>query len=71
MKVLLPEGASQVDTFRSFGSCIADGDSLTIIVTPERLGEIMEVAVRLKLLVDRRPGHARGGVLARRREVDR
>jgi len=50
VKILLPEGASQLDSFRSFGSCITDGGSLTIIVTPERLGEIMEVAVRLKLL---------------------
>ena len=50
VKILLPEGASQLDSFRSFGSCITDGDSLTIIVTPERLGEIMEVAVRRKLL---------------------
>jgi len=50
VKVLVPEGASHLDSFRSFGSCIADGDALTIIVTPERLGEIMEVAVRQKLL---------------------
>ncbi|MGD0587505.1 MAG: ABC transporter ATP-binding protein [Thermoplasmata archaeon] len=50
VKVLLPSGAPSVESFRSFGSCVLDGDAVTIIVTPERLGEIMEVAVRLKLL---------------------
>ncbi|MGA8710472.1 MAG: ATP-binding cassette domain-containing protein [Thermoplasmata archaeon] len=50
VKVLLPGGAPLVESFRSFGSCVLDGDAVTIIVTPERLGEIMEVAVRLKLL---------------------
>jgi ABC-2 type transport system ATP-binding protein len=50
VKVLLPGGAASVDAFRSFGSCVVDGDAVTIIVTPERIGEIMEVALRLKLL---------------------
>jgi len=50
VKVLLPGGASEVESFRTFGSCVLDGDALTIIVTPERLGEIMELAVRSKLL---------------------
>jgi ABC-2 type transport system ATP-binding protein len=50
VKVLLPGGASAVESFRSFGSCVVDGESLTIIVSPERLGEIMETAVRSKLL---------------------
>jgi len=50
VKVLLPGGASLFETFRSFGQCVVDGDALTIIVTPERLGEIMELAVRSKLL---------------------
>jgi ABC-2 type transport system ATP-binding protein len=50
VKVLLPEGAPQVESFRSFGSCVLDGNSLSIIVTPERLGELMDVAVRSKLM---------------------
>ena len=50
VKVLLPAGAAQIDAFRSFGSCVVDGPAMTIIATPERIGEIMEVAVRLKLL---------------------
>jgi ABC-2 type transport system ATP-binding protein len=50
VKVLMPGAASQIDSFRSFGSCVTDGDGLTVIVTPERLGELMELAVRSKLL---------------------
>ena len=50
VKVLLPGGAARVESFRSFGSCVLDGDALTVIVTPERLGELMELAVRSKLL---------------------
>lgn len=50
VKVLLPGGAPLVESFRSFGSCVLDGDALTIIVTPERLGELMDVAVRSKLM---------------------
>jgi len=50
VKVLLGDGASMVESFRSFGSCVVDGDALTVIVTPERLGELMDLAVRSKLL---------------------
>ncbi|HTT45910.1 MAG TPA: ABC transporter ATP-binding protein [Thermoplasmata archaeon] len=50
VKVLLAGGAPMVETFRSFGSLTVDGDALTIIVTPERLGELMDIAVRSKLL---------------------
>jgi len=50
VKVLLPGGAPSVESFRSFGACVVDGDAVTIIVTPERLGEIMELAIRQKLL---------------------
>jgi ABC-2 type transport system ATP-binding protein len=50
VKVLLPGAAAQVESFRSFGSCVTDGDGLTVIVNPERLGELMEFAVRSKLL---------------------
>ncbi|MGI0131154.1 MAG: ABC transporter ATP-binding protein [Thermoplasmata archaeon] len=49
LKVLLPEGASQVDRFRSFGSCVTDGPALTVIVSPNVLGELMELAVRSQL----------------------
>ncbi len=50
VKVLLPGGASMTESFRSFGSCVVEGDALTIIVNPERLGELMDLAVRSKLL---------------------
>jgi len=50
VKVLLAGGAPMAETFRSFGSLTVDGDALTIIVTPERLGELMDIAVRSKLL---------------------
>ena len=50
VKVLLPDGAGFVESFRSFGSCVADGDAITVIVTPERLGELMDLALRSKLL---------------------
>ncbi len=49
LKVSLPEGANHVDEFRSFGEVVADGKSLTIIVHPERLGELMDRAIRLQL----------------------
>ncbi len=49
LKVSLPEGASQIDSFRSFGEVVADGRSLTIIVHPERLGELMDLAIRRQL----------------------
>jgi ABC-2 type transport system ATP-binding protein len=49
LKVSLPEGAAHVDDFRSFGEVVADGKSLTIIVHPERLGELMDRAIRLQL----------------------
>jgi len=50
VKVLLPGGAGMAESFRSFGTSVVDGDALTIIVTPERLGELMDLAVRSKLL---------------------
>ena len=50
VKVLLPGGAPNAESFRSFGSSVIDGDALTIIVNPERLGELMDLAVRSKLL---------------------
>jgi ABC-2 type transport system ATP-binding protein len=49
LKVTMPGGRTEVDRFRSFGSCVVDGDSLTVIVAPERLGELMQVSVRAGL----------------------
>jgi len=49
LKVSLPEGASQAESFRSFGELVADGNSLTIIVHPERLGELMDLAIQRQL----------------------
>ena len=49
LKVFIPGGAAEVDRFRSFGECVPDAGALSIIVHPERLGELMDVAVRAKL----------------------
>jgi len=49
LKVHLPGGAGDVDEFRPFGSCVTDGEGLTVIVAPERLGDLMDVAVRRSL----------------------
>lgn len=46
LKVSMVGGARALDAFRSFGEAISDGDQLSIIVGPERLGEIMDLAVR-------------------------
>jgi len=45
LKVHLPGGAGSVDAFRPFGSCVTDGEGLTVIVAPERLGDLMDVSV--------------------------
>jgi ABC-2 type transport system ATP-binding protein len=49
LKVHLPEGAPEVERFRSFGTCVTDGGGLTVIVLPDRLGELMDLAVRARL----------------------
>jgi len=49
LKVTMPGGRAEIERFRSFGSCVADGESLTVIVAPERLGELMQVSVRAGL----------------------
>jgi ABC-2 type transport system ATP-binding protein len=46
LKVTIPEGRPQIERFRSFGSCAVDGEAVSVIVAPERLGELMDVAVR-------------------------
>jgi len=48
LKVSLPGGAALEESFRSFGSVI-EGEHLTVIVAPERLGELMDLAVRSKI----------------------
>ncbi len=49
LKVLIPGGASEAETFRSFGECVPDGGALTVLVPPERLGEVMDLVVRSRL----------------------
>jgi ABC-2 type transport system ATP-binding protein len=49
LKVALPQGAREIESFRSYGEVVADGDALTIIVHPERLGELMDLAVQRQL----------------------
>jgi len=43
LKVLIADGAAQVDRFRSFGTCVTDGLSLTVVVTPQTLSEVMDL----------------------------
>ncbi|HXW67840.1 MAG TPA: ABC transporter ATP-binding protein [Thermoplasmata archaeon] len=45
LRVSMPSGAGQLEAFRSFGECTADGSALTVIVLPHRLGELMDLAV--------------------------
>jgi len=49
LKVLIPEGASQIELFRSFGLCVTDGLALTVIVSPSTLGEVLELVDRSEL----------------------
>ncbi|MGP8078583.1 MAG: ABC transporter ATP-binding protein [Thermoplasmata archaeon] len=46
LKVTIPAGRGEIERFRSFGSCVVDAEAVTVIVAPERLGELMDVAVR-------------------------
>jgi ABC-2 type transport system ATP-binding protein len=49
LKVLIPDGAAEVELFRSFGTCVTDGLALTVIVSPNTLGEVMEVVERSEM----------------------
>ncbi len=49
LKVSVPEGAPEIERFRSFGSTVVDGSGLTVIVAPERLNELMQLAVGSRL----------------------
>ncbi|HTZ61972.1 MAG TPA: ABC transporter ATP-binding protein [Thermoplasmata archaeon] len=42
LKVFVPDGAAQVERFRPYGVCVTDGLSLTVVVTPTTLSEVME-----------------------------
>jgi ABC-2 type transport system ATP-binding protein len=46
LKVSIPSGAGLAESFRSFGELVVDGEALTILVAPERLGELMELTVK-------------------------
>jgi ABC-2 type transport system ATP-binding protein len=48
LRVSIPGGAGLAETFRSFGSVI-DGEHLNVLVAPERLSELMDLALRSKL----------------------
>ena len=49
LKVVMPDAAEKRSLFESFGTCVADGGALTVIVHPARLSELMAVAVRERL----------------------
>ena len=48
LRVSIPGGAVEAERFRSFGSVI-EGEHLNVLVAPERLSELMDLAVRSKL----------------------
>ena len=50
LKVFLRDGGPQEASFRSFGSTVVDGGHLTVVVDPERLGELMALAVQSRLV---------------------
>lgn len=49
LKVVLPGAAGRSEAFASFGEVVSDGEGVTVIVAPERLGELMDLAVRSHL----------------------
>jgi len=49
LKVTIPNGGREAERFRTFGSCVSEGETLSVIVAPERLGELMALAVRIGL----------------------
>ena len=49
LKVTLGGAADRAEAFGSFGECVVDGGALTVIVSPDRIGELMAISVREKL----------------------
>lgn len=49
VKVSMPNAPGRADLFRSFGEMVPDGEAVTVIVSPERLGEVMELAMRSRI----------------------
>ncbi len=49
LRVSILRGRASAEQFASFGECVPDGDALHVIVAPERLPEILAVALREKL----------------------
>ena len=49
LKVSIADAAGQENNFRSFGEVVTDGGSFTVIVSPERLGEVTDLAIRRRL----------------------
>jgi ABC-2 type transport system ATP-binding protein len=49
LKVTIAGETQHAELFRSFGTVMSDASSLTVIVPPDRLGELMAIAVRERL----------------------
>ena len=49
LRVTLAGGAARAEAFASFGTVVPDSEALHVITAPERLTEILDVAVRQKL----------------------
>jgi ABC-2 type transport system ATP-binding protein len=48
LRVSIPDGAGAAEMLRSFGS-VVEGEQLSVVVAPERLNELLDLAVRSKL----------------------
>ena len=45
----MPNGAALKEELASFGQIVSDGGTVYVITGPDRINEIMEIAVRCKL----------------------
>ena len=49
LRVSVRGGPELLDLFGSFGSCVRDGESVHVITQPDRLNEILQLALHRKL----------------------
>ena len=49
LRVSIADGGRTLDAFASFGNAVREGDTLNIITGPERINEILELALRERL----------------------
>jgi ABC-2 type transport system ATP-binding protein len=49
LRVSLRDGARAEELFAGFGTTVGDGEALHVITSPDRIGAIMDIAVRERL----------------------